>query len=314
MSGYLQFVLHAHLPFIRHPEHEFHIEERWLFEAISETYIPLLDAFERLDRDGVPGRITVSLSQPLIAMLDDQHLQERFVRHLRSLKELGEKEVQRTAADERYHNIAKFYRHRFAEQLDRYENVYRRDIASAFKRFHESGRIELITCVGTHGFMPLMLLDGSRAGQVHTAADQFAQRFGFRSRGMWMGECAYTEGVDRHLADAGVHFSFVGYARDPGWERGADRQRVCADLEPDGDVLLRSRSRVFGAGLVGRGGVSRGFPLSGVLSRYRLGPADRAGEAIHPPRWDSPQHRVQVSPRDCPGHGSQGHLRSAPRC
>lgn len=50
-KGYLNFVLHAHLPYVRHPESEEYIEERWLFEAISETYIPLLIYFQKLVED-----------------------------------------------------------------------------------------------------------------------------------------------------------------------------------------------------------------------------------------------------------------------
>jgi hypothetical protein len=42
MPGYLSIVLHAHLPFVRHPEHEKFLEESWLFEAITETYLPLI--------------------------------------------------------------------------------------------------------------------------------------------------------------------------------------------------------------------------------------------------------------------------------
>ena len=37
-TGYVSFILHAHLPFIHHPESEDYLEEQWLFEAISETY------------------------------------------------------------------------------------------------------------------------------------------------------------------------------------------------------------------------------------------------------------------------------------
>ena len=63
-KGYLALVLHAHLPFVRHPEENFFLEENWLYEAITETYIPLLDVFERLTRDGVTFRITMSMTPP----------------------------------------------------------------------------------------------------------------------------------------------------------------------------------------------------------------------------------------------------------
>ena len=46
-KGYVSFILHAHLPFIHHPESEDYLEEEWLFESISETYIPLLLNFKK---------------------------------------------------------------------------------------------------------------------------------------------------------------------------------------------------------------------------------------------------------------------------
>jgi len=209
MSGTFQIVLHAHLPFVRHPENDVHLEEAWLFEAISETYLPLLDACDALDRDAVPGRFAISLSQPLIAMLDDELLRERFERHLTGLVALAESERDRTAGDPVFEPLATWYHDRFTHQLERYRNRWRRDLAGAFAGFHQTGRIELFTCVGTHGSLPLMLRDASRRAQIVTAAEHFAERFGFTARGMWMGECAYWPGVDKMLADAGVRFSFV---------------------------------------------------------------------------------------------------------
>jgi predicted glycosyl hydrolase (DUF1957 family) len=43
--GFLSLVLHAHLPFVRHPEYERFLEEDWLFEAISETPLTILLVF-----------------------------------------------------------------------------------------------------------------------------------------------------------------------------------------------------------------------------------------------------------------------------
>src|ERR1051326_4510521 len=77
-QGYLSIVLHAHLPFVRHPEHARHLEERWLYEAIIECYLPLIDMFDRLQREGVPFAVTMSLTPPLAAMLKDDLLRKRF--------------------------------------------------------------------------------------------------------------------------------------------------------------------------------------------------------------------------------------------
>src|SRR2546427_10472244 len=83
--GSLAFVLHAHLPFVRHPEHEDFLEERWFYEAVTETYVPLLEVLEALDRDHVPCRLTISISPPLLGMLSDRLLRARYLRHLHRL-------------------------------------------------------------------------------------------------------------------------------------------------------------------------------------------------------------------------------------
>ncbi len=97
--GSLALVLHAHLPFVRHPEHEDFLEEDWLYEAISETYLPLLRVFDGLAEDGVPFRVTMSLTPTLVTMLRDELLMERYARKLDRLCELGAREVHRTRND-----------------------------------------------------------------------------------------------------------------------------------------------------------------------------------------------------------------------
>src|SRR5437870_5853315 len=95
-QGYLALVLHAHLPFVRHPEHEKFLEENWLFEAITETYIPLLQMLEGWRRQEMEGPLTLTLTPTLCSMLQDSLLQDRYARHLNELIELAEKEVLRT--------------------------------------------------------------------------------------------------------------------------------------------------------------------------------------------------------------------------
>ena len=60
--GALLLLLHAHLPYVRHPEDEDHLEEGWLAEAVMECYLPLLAMLERLADDRVPVRLTLSVT------------------------------------------------------------------------------------------------------------------------------------------------------------------------------------------------------------------------------------------------------------
>ena len=101
MPGSLALILHAHLPFVRHPEHAHFVEEEWLFEAINETYVPLLQMMQRLTNDGVPFKLTMSISPTLCAMVQDQLLRERYVGHLDLLIDLaarGKKKSQTSTA------------------------------------------------------------------------------------------------------------------------------------------------------------------------------------------------------------------------
>ena len=62
MQGYLSLILHAHLPFVRHPEHDRFLEEAWLYEAITETYLPLLQVMYGWLDDGLESRLTLTLT------------------------------------------------------------------------------------------------------------------------------------------------------------------------------------------------------------------------------------------------------------
>jgi 1,4-alpha-glucan branching enzyme len=98
-KGYLAIVLHAHLPFVRHPEYVDALEEYWLYEAITDTYIPLLTVLDGLVEDGIDFHLTLSVTPTLASMLADPFLQSRYLRRLERLIDLGKKEVKRTKCE-----------------------------------------------------------------------------------------------------------------------------------------------------------------------------------------------------------------------
>ena len=104
-KGYLSIVLHAHLPYVRHPEHEHFFEETWLFEAITECYVPLIDMLDRLLGDNVTFRLTLSISPTLMAMLSDELLRDRYLKHLDRLVKLSEREITRTRKQPEYQQL-----------------------------------------------------------------------------------------------------------------------------------------------------------------------------------------------------------------
>ncbi len=210
-KGSLLLVLHAHLPFVRHPEHPDFLEERWLYEAITETYIPLIEVYDRLLEDRIPFRITMSVTPPLAAMLRDALLQERYLKHLAKLIELAEKEVDRTGKhDPVCRPIAEMYRDQFLRARYVFRDRYGCDLTRAFKKFQDAGCLEIITCGATHGFLPLMpVAPSSVRAQITVAADDYERVFGRRPRGIWLAECGYMPGHDKILKDNGIEYFFV---------------------------------------------------------------------------------------------------------
>ncbi len=199
-QGYFNFVLHAHLPFVRHPMYEEFLEEMWLFEAISETYLPLLRVFNRLRDDGVPYRITMSFSPTLSSMLTDELLQERYIRHLKKLLELSEKELERTKSDSRFHALAEMYNKLLVENLEDFVELHRKNILKSFRALEKEGYLEIITTAATHGFLPVYQdFPETVSAQVNTAVILHGRIFGCEPKGFWLPECGYYPQLERHL-------------------------------------------------------------------------------------------------------------------
>ncbi|NUP98250.1 MAG: DUF1957 domain-containing protein [Armatimonadetes bacterium] len=207
--GSLCLVLHAHLPYVRHPEYDSFLEEDWLFEAVIETYIPLLTMMERLAQDGVPFRLTMSLTPSLLGMLRDGLLQERTRHHIESLFELAEKEIRRTRNMPAYHPLALMYRDHYADCLRLLDNCGG-DLTQRFRAFQDDGFLEVITCGATHAFFPLWVHQPETVrAQVQIGANYYESVLGRRPRGIWLPECGYYPGHERFLSEAGIQFFFV---------------------------------------------------------------------------------------------------------
>src|SRR5262245_49236062 len=154
--GSVAFLLHAHLPFVRHPELAESLEERWLFEAITESYLPILDVLEALEADRVPVRVTVSFSPTLLAMLCDRLLRARYLRHLDALVQLSEREERRTRDEPPWHRCAELYLHGLMRARSRLIDHWHQDVAGAFRGFQERARLEIVTTAATHAVLPLL--------------------------------------------------------------------------------------------------------------------------------------------------------------
>ncbi len=205
--AYLCFILHAHLPYVRHPEHPEFLEENWLFEALTECYVPLLMVFDGLLRDGIDFRVTMSISPTLTAMLQDDLLRSRYRTYLARLIELAERECVRQRFDARFRPVAEFYRERFSSVRCTFEDVLGGDVARGFRRLDEAGRVELLASGATHAVLPLLRQSPAAVeAQVRLGIESHRRAFGADPAGFWLPECGYFPGLDDVLARHGIRY------------------------------------------------------------------------------------------------------------
>jgi 1,4-alpha-glucan branching enzyme len=209
-QGYLAIVLHAHLPYVRHPEYEDSLEENWLYEAITETYIPLFLVLENLIRDGVDFRLNVSLTPTLASMLLDPLLQERYVKRIDRTIQAAEKEIARTSGQPGFHHLARMYHRLFERVRDAFVNRYRGDLVQVLRGFQESGKVEVLASAATHGYLPLLALHETAVRtQIRVGIEHYEQTFGRKPKGFWLPECGYCSAVEAPLREGGVRYTVL---------------------------------------------------------------------------------------------------------
>ena len=168
-AGFLSFTLHAHLPYVVNHGTWPHGME-WLHEAAAETYLPLLRVLGRLQHDGIGLHCNLNISPVLMEQLTHPVFLAEFPNYVtRKIVSAREDEAFFNQSGEtHYAETARFWQRFFQLALNDF-HALDGNIVAGFKRFHQAGLIEIITCAATHGYMPLLGTDESVRAQVRTA-------------------------------------------------------------------------------------------------------------------------------------------------
>jgi 1,4-alpha-glucan branching enzyme len=219
--GRLALVLHAHLPFVRHPEQPRQLEEHWLFEAVADCYLPLIAVLRAAARRGSGFRLTLSLSPTLLAMLADPLLQGRCREYLGRLVRLCESEVGRHRSDARLGSLARYHHARALGLRYLYTEELGGDLIGAWVELAEAGLIEPITTAATHAYLPLLRgRPSALRAQLRVGRDAFEAITGLQPAGLWLPECGYAPGLEEDVAAAGYRYTVL---EAHGLERGSPR-------------------------------------------------------------------------------------------
>ncbi|MBN1953757.1 MAG: DUF1957 domain-containing protein [Anaerolineae bacterium] len=215
VKGCLLFVLNTHMPFVRNAAQPHSEEENWLFEAITESYIPLIEALSGLVRDGARFRITISLTPCLVAQLADPLLQQRYLGYLEDRVRLAEREMARLGGRPDFLRLAQMYHQHFV-RCRRVFAHWNHDLTAAFAFLRDAGCVELLTSAATHAYLPLWTLYPRAARlQIQLGLQQHQAVFGERPQGFWLPECGFapccgrSPGIDELLQEEGIRYTFL---------------------------------------------------------------------------------------------------------
>ncbi len=76
--GSFVLMLHSHLPFYRKAG-MWPFGEESVYECMAETYIPLLNIIDELQREGIKANLTIGMTPVLTEQLADRHINENFL-------------------------------------------------------------------------------------------------------------------------------------------------------------------------------------------------------------------------------------------
>ncbi|HKC40729.1 MAG TPA: 1,4-alpha-glucan branching protein domain-containing protein [Gemmatimonadales bacterium] len=217
--------LHGHLPYVLQHGRWPH-GSVWLCEAAFDSYLPLIEALQALEREKIAAPITLGITPVLANQLAHPAFVSEFEAYMARRIEgaAGAPAHLSASGDAQLVPIAKFWHDRLTRLLALFRSLDG-DLVAAFRGFEDRGRIELISSAATHGFLPLLARDESIRLQLAVGVAEHKRLFGRAPTGCWLPECAYRPGgpwgpagarpqsyragTDEHLAAAGYRYFFV---------------------------------------------------------------------------------------------------------
>ncbi|MCL2720439.1 MAG: DUF1957 domain-containing protein [Treponema sp.] len=210
----ISIVLEAHLPYVKEYNKEIDLsqagEEGRFFEYISETLLPLLEVLHRLETDHVPFRITLVMSPVLCHMLNDEHLQKKFLNYMDKQIDFGILELERTKENNDINKLALDYYNLAVDRRITYTERYEKNLLKAFDFYRRRGKVEIIGSPATHAFLPFLSHNHeSLQAQIETPVSNYRRHFGSNLQGFWFPCLGWTPSAEEYLKAYNYSFTIV---------------------------------------------------------------------------------------------------------
>jgi 1,4-alpha-glucan branching enzyme len=215
----LSLVLLAHHPFIgalpkrrlgKRNKGGFLPEEVSFFEALSQTYLPLLETLFRMEQNRIPFRLGIAFSPVLCSMMQDEGLLLRYLDYLDKKIEFGRKELERNAQNPETLELARYYYEEDVERRIFFTERCEMDILEEFRQFQKKGRIELLTTAASYAFLPFYSsIPELIRSQLETAIISHRRIFGKAPQGFWLPEFGWHKSLESSLVAYGFAYTMT---------------------------------------------------------------------------------------------------------
>jgi len=210
----ISFVLEAHVPFVREYRKDDDLsqagEEGRFFEYVSETLLPLLGVFDKLESDRVPCCISLAFSPILMFLLSDEHLQNKFIHYTDKQIEFGKQEIERTSGNEEMNKLAQAYYINLLDKRTAYIERYGKNILKAFDLYRRKGKVEILASSATNVFFPFIEHNAEALqAQMEIPAAGYRRIFGNVPQGFWLPAMGWTSAIEPYLRAYNFTYTIV---------------------------------------------------------------------------------------------------------
>ena len=168
--GTFSLVLHSHIPYCRRSG-VWPFGEEWVFEAVVETYIPILDWLLNCHEKGIGPNVTLSFSPVLAEQLADAYMKSRIVEYMDARANAARADLMRheSVHDDRLARLSRKYVEYYENAKKRFIDYYDGDLLGAIAKLAASGRVEVLATSASHAYLPrLSAIAASRITYSHS--------------------------------------------------------------------------------------------------------------------------------------------------
>ena len=184
-------------------------EESFLFESISNTYIPLLKMLVKFEKECIPAKFAIVLTPVLCTLLEDTEIQRQYIEWLDKKIEFGKKELERVSDDSDLSDAVSLCLEKAENDKADFEAFGKR-LVKRFAEFRKKGMIEILATCGTDIFLPYYHdLPEILSAQIEAGIFAYRSFFGGVPDGFWLPELGYYDGIERILRSYGVNYTVL---------------------------------------------------------------------------------------------------------